>query len=194
MGALRGWVGRHQVVVAFAAGVLVTLFVVAVVGYLVLADQRRSARILAATLSQSLGRGVEIDRVSDFGPSRVVLRGIRLPAALGWPVEMKADAVEASGPLLSAAKGDPAPVRLLVTRPTVVAGGGGAAGGAALEGLRQGLASFLARGALLDIAIAGGVVQTPGAPPEEFRTTRPFTRAAATRVGRSCCAMRRGRE
>lgn len=168
MGALRGWVGRHQVVVAFAAGVLLTLVVVALVGYLVLADQRRSARILAATLSQSLGRGVEIDRVSDFGPSRVVLRGVRLPAALGWPADVKVDAVEASGPLLSAAKGDPAPVRVLVTRPTVVAGGGGAAGAAALEGLRQGLASFLASGALLDIAVSGGVLKTPGATPEDL--------------------------
>ena len=36
-------------------------------------------------------------------------------------MEVKAQSVEASGPLLSAARGEAAPVRLLVTRPTVVA-------------------------------------------------------------------------
>ena len=162
MATLRDWVRRHRVLAAFVAGVLLTLAAVAVVVFLVLADQRRSAQVLAAALSQALQRGVEIERVTDLGPSRVVLRGLRLPADRGWPVEMKAESVEASGPLLSAARGDSAPVRLLVTRPTIVGGGGGASGAAALEGLRQGLASFLGSAPLLDVAVTGGVVQTAG--------------------------------
>ena len=138
MGTFRDWVRRRRVLAAFAAGVLLTLAAVAIVVYLILADQRRSARILAAALTQALARGVEIGRVTDLGPSRVVLRGLRLPAERGWPAEVTAESVEASGPLLSAARGEAAPVRLLVTRPKIVAGGGGATGAAALEGLRQG--------------------------------------------------------
>jgi hypothetical protein len=154
--------------VAFAAGVALTLGALAVVAYLVLADQRRSARVLGAALSLALKREVRIERVTDLGPSRVVLRGVRLPADRGWPAEMRAQSVEASGPLLAAARGEAAPVRLLVTRPTVVvAGGGGVAGAAALDGLRQGLASLLATPALLDVAVTGGVVGAPGSIPEE---------------------------
>ena len=167
MGTLRDWVRRRRVLAAFAAGVLLTLAAVAIVGYLVLADQRRSARILAAALTQALARGVEIDRVTDLGPSRVVLRGLRLPAERGWPAEVKAESVEASGPLLSAARGEAAPVRLLVTRPKIVAGGGGATGAAALEGLRQGLASFIGSAPLVDVAITGGVIQAPGSSSED---------------------------
>jgi len=173
MATFRDWVRRHRVLTAFGAGVLLTLAAVAVVVFMVLADQRRSARVLEAALSQALQRGVEIERVTDLGPSRVVLRGLRLPADRGWPVEMKAESVEASGPLLSAARGDSAPVRLLVTRPTIVGGGGGASGAAALEGLRQGLASFLGSAPMLDVAVTGGVVQTAGSTTEDvtFDTT-----------------------
>jgi hypothetical protein len=173
MATLRDWVRRHRALAAFVAGALLTLAALAVVVSLVLADQRRSARVLQAALSQALHRGVEIDRVTDLGPSRVVLRGLRLPADRGWPVEMKAESVEASGPLLSAVRGESAPVRLLVTRPTIVGGGGGASGAAALEGLRQGLASFLASAPMLDVAVTGGVVQTAGSTTEDvtFDTT-----------------------
>jgi hypothetical protein len=173
MGTVRDWIRHHRALAAFVAGVLLTLAAVAVVALVILADQRRSARVLQAALSQALHRGVEIDRVTDLGPSRVVLRGLRLPADRGWPVEMKAESVEASGPLLSAARGDSAPVRLLVTRPTIVGGGGGASGAAALEGLREGLASFLGSAAMLDVAVTGGIVQTPGGTTEDvtFDTT-----------------------
>src|SRR5262245_22892824 len=127
MGRSRDWVRRHRSLAAFAAGALLTLAALAVVVYMVLLDQRRSARVLAAALTQALKREVEIDRITDLGPSRVVLRGLRLPAAAGWPAEVKAESVEASGPLVAAARGEPATVKVLVTRPTVVAGGGGPA-------------------------------------------------------------------
>jgi hypothetical protein len=136
---------------------------VAAVGYFVLADQRRSARILAATLTQTLQRQVEIDRVTDLGPSRVVLRGLRLPPEGGWPADVKAESVEASGPLLSAARGEAVPVRLVVTRPTVVVGGGGAAGVVALEGFRQSLASLLESPAPVDVSVTGGLLEVPEA-------------------------------
>ena len=139
----------------------------AIVGYLILADQRRSARVLAAALTQALARGVEIDRLTELGPARVVLRGLRLPAERGWPAEVTAESVEASGPLLSAARGEAAPVRLLVTKPKIVAGGGGATGAVALEGLRQGLAGLIASAALVDVAITGGVIQVPGSTSED---------------------------
>jgi hypothetical protein len=165
---LGGWIRRHRILAAFAAGVLLTLGALAVVGYLVLADQRRSARLLAAALSQALKREVQIERVTGLGPSRVVLRGVRLPADRGWPAEMRAQSVEASGPLLAAARGEAAPVRLLVTGPTVVlTRGGGTAGAAALDGLRQGLAGLLASSALLDVAVTGGAVQAPGSTAED---------------------------
>jgi hypothetical protein len=160
---LRSWIGRHRVLAAFAAGVLLTLIAVAVVGYLVLADQRRTAQVMAATLTQALNREVQIERVTDVGPSRVVLHGLRLPASGGWPTDLRAQSVEASGPLLDAARGHSAPVRLLVTKPTVTLGGGGAAGAGALEGLRQGLASFLETAVLLDVAMTAGVVASPDA-------------------------------
>jgi hypothetical protein len=156
------WIRRRPALAAFAAGVLLTLGAVAVVAYLVLVDQRRSARVLAAALTQALKRKVEIERVIDLGPSRVVLRGLRLPATPGWPAEVKAESVEASGPLLSAARGEPAPVRILVTRPTVATGGGGAVGAIPVEVLRLGLASFLGSAALLDVAVTGGVLEVPG--------------------------------
>jgi hypothetical protein len=174
MGTLRDWVRHHRVLAAFAAGALLTLIALALVAYFVLADQRRSARALSAALSQALRRPVEIDRVTDLGPSRVVLKGLRLPPERGWPAEVKAESVEASGPLLSAARGEAAPVRLLVTRPTVVAPGGGSTGGAALEGLRQGLASFIGTAALLDVAIVGGVIQVPGAASEDMTFDATF--------------------
>src|SRR5262245_21586973 len=154
MGRYRDWVRRHRGLAPFAAGVPVRLAALAVVVYMVLLDQRRSARVLAAALTQTLKRDVEIDRVTDLGPSRVVLRGLRLPAVGGWPAEVKAESVEASGPLMAAARGEPATVRVLVTQPTIVAGGGGGAN--ALEGLRTSLASFLGPAALLDFAPPGG--------------------------------------
>lgn len=166
MSRLGSWIARHRGLVAFAAGVLLTLVAVAVVGYFVLADQRRSARVLALALSQALNREVQIDRVSDVGPSRVVLHGLKLPAEGGWPTELKAQSVEASGPLMAAARGESAPVRLLVTKPTVAVGGGGT-GAAALDGLRQGLANFLETAAPLDVTMTGGVITSAGAAPED---------------------------
>jgi hypothetical protein len=165
MSRFGGWVGRHRVAAGFAAGALLTLVAVAVVGYFVLADQRRSARVLAAALTQALARDVRIERVTELSPSRVVMKGLRLPTEGGWPVDIAAESVDASGPLLAAARGDPAPVRLLVTRPTVAAAGGGATGAAALEGLRQGLATFLASSALVDLALTEGELRVPGLPP-----------------------------
>ena len=154
---LGSWIARHRALAAFAAGILLTLAAVAIVGYFVLADQRRSARVLALALTQALNREVQIERVSDISPSRVVLHGLRLPAGSGWPMDLKAQSVEATGALLAATRGEAAPVRLLVTRPTVAIGGGGA-GAAALDGLRQGLASFLETATPLDVAMTGGVI------------------------------------
>src|SRR5262245_35883395 len=162
MSRFRAWMLRRRVLAAFVAGVLVTVTAVAIVVLFVLADQRRSARVLAAALTKALDREVQIERVTDLGPSRVILRGLRLPAEAGWPAEMKAESLEASGPLLEAARGGSAPVKILVTRPKVSAGGGGAAGAAALEGLRQSLVSFLGSAALLDVAVSDGVLEVPG--------------------------------
>jgi hypothetical protein len=163
MSRLRGWIGRHRLLAGFAAGVLLTLAALAVVAYFVLADQRRSAQVLAAALTQALAREVRIDRVTELGPSRVVMKGIRLSAERGWPADIAAESIEASGPLLDAARGGTAPVRLQVTRPTIAIGGGGSAGAAAVEGLRQGIQSFLGSAALLDLAVTGGVLTAPGA-------------------------------
>src|SRR5262245_54206364 len=162
MSRFGAWMLRRRVTAAFVAGVLVTVAAVAIVAVFVLADQRRSARILAAALTRALEREVQIERVTDLGPSRVVLRGLRLPAEAGWPADVKAESVEASGPLLEAARGGSAPVKILVTRPKVSAGGGGAAGTAALEGLRQSLAGFLGSAALLDVAVSDGALEAPG--------------------------------
>ena len=165
MSKLGGWVGRHRIAAGFAAGALLTLFAVAVVGYLVLADQHRSARVLAAALSQALARDVHIDRVTEVSPSRVVMKGIRLSKERGWPADIVAESVEASGPLLAAARGAAAPIQIQVTRPTISAGGD-AAGLAALEGLRQGIADFLASPAVVDVAVTGGVLEAPTAASE----------------------------
>ena len=165
MGRIVSWIRGRGAVAGFAAGALLTLAAVAVVAYLIVIDQRRSAQVLSAVLTQALRRRVEIERVTDLGPSRVVLRGRRLSAKAGWPADVKAESVEASGPLTAAARGQAAPVRVVVNRPTITrAGGSGGAGGAAMdvEGLRQTLAGLLGNPALLDLAIVGGVIQAPG--------------------------------
>ncbi len=187
MDKLGSWIARHRVLAAFAAGVLLTLMAVAVVGYLVLADQRRTARVLAAALTQALNREVRIERVTDVSPSRVVLHGLRLPASGGWPTDLGAQSVEASGPLLDAARGQSAPVRLLVTKPTVTLGGG-AAGAGALDGLRWGLAGFLETAALLDVAMTGGVITSPDAASEDV--TFDLTLRKAEREMRGEIALR----
>src|SRR5919197_1058341 len=140
------WLGRHRVLAGFAAGVALTLAVLGVIGYLVLSDQRRTAHIMAAALSHALAREVRIDRVTDVGTARVVMRGVELPREGGWPARIVADRVEATGPLLAAARGgSPAPVRLSVVRPAVELAGGGGGGGdlRALDNLRQTLADFV---------------------------------------------------
>jgi hypothetical protein len=165
---LGSWLRRRRRVFgAFAAGALLTLGAFALVGHLVLADQRRSARVLGAALSRALEREMQIESVSDLGPSRLVLRGVRLPAERGWPVGMEAESVEVSGPLLAAARGEAAPVRLLVNKPTILAPSGRAAGIAELEGLRQSLAGLLASAALLDLSVTGGVIEVPGSASED---------------------------
>lgn len=162
MGLLK-WARDHRGLAAFVAGVLLTLVALAAVGYLVLSDQRRSARVLGAALSQALAREVRIDRVTELGTARVVMRGVRLPRAGGWPADISAAEVEATGPLLAAARGDEAPLRLVVTRPTVEASAGGAGAGlAALDGVREGLASFLGASTLLDVSLSGGTVRRDG--------------------------------
>jgi hypothetical protein len=163
MGALVGWMRRHRIAAGFAAGVLVTLAAAGAVGYLVLADQRRSGRVLAVALTQALGREVRIERVTGLGPSRVVLRGVRLPVERGWPADIAVDSVEASGPLLAAARGEAAPIRLVVTRPTITPPATAGAGGAALESLRQGLGGLLGSSALVDVTLTGGALELPGA-------------------------------
>jgi hypothetical protein len=161
MSGIGSWIGRHRVAAGFAAGALVTLVAVAAVVYFVLADQQRSARVLAAALTQAFDRAVRIERVTELGPSRVVMKGVQLSAKAGWPADIVAETVEASGPLLAAVRGDPAPVRVQVTRPTVAAGGAG--GAAAIEEVRQALATFLANPMQLDLALIDGTLEAPGA-------------------------------
>src|SRR3972149_649430 len=128
---LSRWIRRHRVLAAFLAGVLLTLAV--------LADQRRSARALARGLSRALAREVRIERVTDIGTERVVMRGVELPREGGWPATVVAQRVEATGPLLAVARGAAAPLRLTVTRPTVEIGSEAGAGLAGLGTLADGV-------------------------------------------------------
>ena len=107
---LTRWIRTHRVLTAFVAGVLLTVAALAAAGYYVLSDQRRSARLLAGALSQALAREVRIDRVTDLGTDRVVMRGVELPRTGGWPATVVAERVEATGPLLAAARGEHATV------------------------------------------------------------------------------------
>lgn len=160
---LSRWLRTHRALAAFAAGVLLTLAALAAVGYLVLSDQRRSARVLGLALSRALAREVRIERVTDLGTDRVVMRGVRLPRAGGWPADLAVERVEATGPLLAAVRGEPAPLRLTVTRPTVdLAAEGAGAGLALLDGAREAVAGFLAGSPLLDVTLTGGVARGPG--------------------------------
>ena len=95
----------HRGLIGFGAGVLVTLAAVLVVLYLVVADQRQAARLASVTLSRALAREVRVDRITQLGPGRVVMRGVALPQAGGWPVTVEAESVEATGPLTSLAGG-----------------------------------------------------------------------------------------
>ncbi|MGH7322825.1 MAG: hypothetical protein ACRELA_24825, partial [Candidatus Rokuibacteriota bacterium] len=164
---MMGWVRQHRGLTAFAAGVLLTLATAAAVGYLVLSDQRRSARVLAAALSQALAREVRIDRVTQVSAARVVMRGVSLARDGGWPADVAVETVEATGPLLAVARGETAPVRLVVTRPTVTLPDEAGGGLGPLETLRQGIASFLSGPLLLDVSLTGGKAQQ-GAATVEF--------------------------
>ncbi len=151
------WLARHRLLAAFAAGVGLTLLALAAAGYWVLSDQRRSARALAAALSAALAREVRIERVTDLGTQRVVMRGVALPREGGWPATIVAERVEADGPLLAAARGDAAPVRLTVVRPTLeLPAGGGGDLPAALGGVRDAVRRLLASPLLLDLTLSGG--------------------------------------
>ena len=156
---------RHRVLTAFVGGACLTLVILAAAGYWVLSDQRRSARALAATLSRSLAREVRIDRVTDLTPDRVVMRGVALPSTGGWPATIVAERVEATGPLLAAARGDAAPVRVTVVRPTVEmpAGTGGGDLAGVLPGIMDAVRGLLTNPVLLDLAVTGGQVRGAGA-------------------------------
>src|SRR5262245_25930466 len=136
----------------------------AVVGYLVLSDQRRTAQVLSAALSHALARQVRIERVTDVGAARVVLRGVELPREGGWPARVVVDRIEATGPLVAAARGDAAPVRLTVSRPSIELAGSGGGGFdlAAVDQLRQTLASFLAGPGEFDVTLSGGTARYAG--------------------------------
>src|SRR3972149_606637 len=114
---LSRWIGRDTVLATFLAGVLLTLAALAGTGYWVPSDQRRSARALARALSQALAREVRIERVTDIGTGRVVMRGVELPREGGWPATVVAERVEATGPLLAAAPGEAGPGRGARTPP-----------------------------------------------------------------------------
>jgi hypothetical protein len=182
--ALLRWARTHRVLTAFAAGALLVLVALAGVVYFVVLDQRRSARLLAAALSEALDRDVRIERVTELGTERVVMRGVRLPRDGGWPAEVVAERLEATGPLLAAARGEPAPVRLVVSRPAVEVpeGGGGGAGLAALDGLRQGLERFLAGSTMLDVTLTGGTLRGAGGETGFDLTLRKGSRAAVAEL------------
>jgi hypothetical protein len=157
--------GRHRGLIGFAAGVFVTLAAGLAVLYLVVTDQRQSARLAAVTLSRALSREVRVNRITELGPSRIVMRGVTLPQAGGWPVTIEAESVEATGPLTSVAGlpgSEAAPVQVVVTRPTVTMPGG--SGGAALDlaGLRDMLAGLLGSSWLFEIALLGGRARQDG--------------------------------
>ncbi|MGH7264890.1 MAG: hypothetical protein ACREMB_08565, partial [Candidatus Rokuibacteriota bacterium] len=77
--ALLRWARAHRVLTAFAAGAVLVLVALAAVFYFVLSDQRRSAQLLAAALSEALDRPVRIERLTALGTGRVVMRGVHLP-------------------------------------------------------------------------------------------------------------------
>lgn len=159
---LSRWIRRRRVLATFLAGVLLTLAALAGTGYWVLSDQRRSARALARALSQALAREVRIERVTDIGTGRVVMRGVELPREGGWPATVVVERLEATGPLLAAARGAAAPLRLTVTRPTVEIGSEAGAGLAGLGTLADGVRSFLTNPLLLDVRLTGGTAKHTG--------------------------------
>jgi hypothetical protein len=151
------------VLAAFAAGVLLTVALLAVVGYLVLSDQRRTARVMAVALSHTLAREVRIDRVTDVGTGRVVLRGVELPLEGGWPARIVAERVEATGPLVAAARGGMhTPVKLSVIAPAIElpAGGGAGLDLRAVESLRRTLADFVGGPGDFEASLTGGTARS----------------------------------
>jgi hypothetical protein len=178
--ARAGWLRRHRVLAAFLAGVLLTLAGLAAAGYYVLSDQRRAGRLLARALSQALAREVRIAGVSDLGTERLVLRGVELPREGGWPATVVAERVEASGPLLAAARGDPAPLRVAVSGSRVELPPGAGEGGlaAALDGLRESLQRLLATPVQLDVRLSGGLPR-PGGGQTEFELVLVTDRGTA---------------
>jgi hypothetical protein len=93
------------------------------------------------------------------------MRGVELPGTGGWPATIVAEQVEATGPLLAAARGDAAPVKVTVVSPTVqlpaATGGGGDLAGA-LPGILEAVRGLLTNPALFDVAVTGGRMRGGG--------------------------------
>src|SRR3989442_10851910 len=87
---------RSLIVLALAATVAVAALAVA---WYVLGEERRLGRLLTGCLGSRLGLPVSVERAAMDG-SRLRLRGVRLPATAGRPLDVRIGEVEVIGGVL----------------------------------------------------------------------------------------------
>src|SRR3989442_3992368 len=87
---------RSLIVLALAATVAVAALAVA---WYVLGEERRLGRLLTGVLASRTGLPISVERAAMDG-SRLRLRGVRLPATAGRPLDVRIGEVEVIGGVL----------------------------------------------------------------------------------------------
>jgi hypothetical protein len=155
-------VRRRRSLIVFALAALVTVAVLAV-GWYVLGEERRLGRLLTGVLASRTGLPISVERAATDG-SRLRLRGVRLPATAGRPLDVRIGDVEVTGGVLPwlAPSGRRLSVVARTTTVTVSESAGGLPEGAVLDALRDTLRGLLDWPGALTLRVEGGELRARG--------------------------------
>jgi hypothetical protein len=152
--------------ILLVAGIVVAVLAVVLVtaGWYLLAEERRTARLVAGILAGRTGLPVTIERASTDG-SALRLRGVRIAASPTLPLDVRAGEVDVAGGLLPllAPAGRRVSIVAVATSVSLPDGGGGVPDIAALARLRQGLRALLDWPGALTLRADAGALRGPGA-------------------------------
>src|SRR3989441_3804479 len=167
---------RSLIVLALAATVTVAALAVA---WYVLGEERRLGRLTTGVLASRTGLPISVERAAMDG-SRLRLRGVRLPATAGRPLDVRIGEVEVIGgvlPLL-APSGRRVSAVARATSVTVPESAGGPPDAAGLDALRDTLRGLLDWPGALTLRVEGGELRAGGL--HHFGLTADKTAGALT--------------
>src|SRR3989442_239751 len=167
---------RSLIVLALAATVTVAALAVA---WYVLGEERRLGRLLTGVLASRTGLPISVERAAMDG-SRLRLRGVRLPATAGRPLDVRIGEVEVIGgvlPLL-APSGRRVSAVARATSVTVPESAGGPPDAAGLDALRDTVRGLLDWPGALTLRVEGGELRAGGL--HHFGLTADKTAGALT--------------